>query len=195
MPNIDELRNEIVTSYYDNSVMLNTAMNIEQLLADDVILYPYRNWESAEVVAGPYVKRYHVTIIFRFDYEQMPDPEAIPVLDRFGIKTSYKKVKEKILQEEPDKDGKEVYGMEDVWYVQLEIPKRLVTDKHQAGVLSQLEDMLDIEAIESVADETDNGDDQFNEFDNDQFGSDDFGDLGSGPDLDTLEPTGDTEDE
>jgi hypothetical protein len=190
MPNIDELRDEIVTSYYDNSVMLNTAMNIEKLLADDVILYPYRNWEYAEVVSGPYVRRYFVTIIFRFEYEQMPDPEAIPVLQRFGINTAYKKVKEKVLQEEPDKDGKEQYKVEDVWYVQLEIPKKLVTDKHQEGVLSQLEEILDIEAIESVADETDNGEDQFNEFDNDEFGSDDFEDFET-DDTDSPEPEGD----
>jgi len=181
MPNIDTMRDEIVSSFYDNSVMLNTAMNIEQLLSDDVILYPYKNWENAEIVGGPFIRRYFVNIVFRFSYNEMPDPEAIPVLKKFGINTRYKKVKEEVYEDDEedfiDDEGNAKIKKDYVWYVQLEIPKKLVTDEHQAGVLASLENILDIEAIESVADETDNGDDQFDEFDNDNFGSDDFDDL------------------
>lgn len=185
MANLDTLRDTIVTSFYDNSVMLNTLMNIEYLLSDEVILYPYENWENAEVISGPFVKRYFVTVVFRFDYEEMPNPEAIKVLEKFGIITKYKKVKEQQYGEKKKKDA---------WYVQLEIPKKLVTDSRQAEKLSQIEDMLDIESIESVADETDNGDNQFDEFDNDNFGSEEFDDIEdtSDNDIGTEEPDDDS---
>lgn len=176
MSNLDTLRNNIVNAFYDNSVLLNVALNIEKFLQEDAIIYPYKGWEEGELISGPFIKRYFVSIILRFAYEDMPDPEGAKVLKEFGIAVKYKKVKEKeIDEEETEKQNKEVTKSVNFWYVQLDIPHALVTDERQAEQLKDIEDMIDIEAIENVADETDNGT-NFGDFDtNNDFGGDDFG--------------------
>ena len=176
MSNLDTLRNNLVTAFYDNSVLLNVALNIEKFLSEDAILYPYKGWEEGELISGPFIKRYFVSVILRFSYEDMPDPEGAKVLKEFGIGVKYKKVKEKEIDEdESSKQNKEVTKSVYIWYVQLDIPHALVTDQRQAEQLKDIEDMIDIEAIENVADETDGGE-NFGDFDtNNDFGSDNFG--------------------
>lgn len=180
MPNIDDIRNSLVTEYYDNSVMLNVAMNIETFLSDDVLLYPYTNWAKGEVVGGPYLKRYFASIILRYDYKDMPDPEGALVLKDFGVEVKFKKVNEKVLDEEKsDKSDKEVYKKMPAWYIQLDIPRDLVTDERQRQQMASIEHLLDLESLEDVADE----DGTEGEFDQD-FGGDDFDqDLGNEPEI------------
>ena len=61
------------------------------------------------MISGPFIKRYFVSVILRFSYEDMPDPEGAKVLKEFGIGVKYKKVKEKEIDEdESSKQNKEV---------------------------------------------------------------------------------------
>jgi hypothetical protein len=170
MPSIDKIRNSLVTEYYDNSVMLNVAMNIETFLSDDVLLYPYSNWGKGEVVGGPYLKRYFATIILRYDYVDMPDPEGALVLKEFGVNVKYKKVPEIVLDEEKSEElSKRVFKKEPAWYIQLDIPRDLVTDERQRQQMASIEHLLDLEALEDVSDE-DGTDGDFEQ----DFGGDDF---------------------
>jgi len=177
MPEIDDMRNTLVSSFYDNSVMLNIAMNIEAFLCDDVMLYPYKNWDKAEIVSGPIAKRYFVSVVFRFEYEEMPDPYGIQILNKFGVNVRFKKVKEKALDLKASKEKNEkVDKIIQVWYVQLDIPRELVSDERQREHISKIEDLLDIEAIEDVADSSNDA----SSLENDSFGSDFGGDFGGG---------------
>jgi hypothetical protein len=193
MPNIDTIRNSLVNEYYDNSVMLNVAMNIETFLSDDVILYPYTNWGKGEVIGGPYLKRYFATVILRYDYIDMPDPEGALVLKGFGVNVKYKKVKEKVLDtEKSEKSNEKVFKYEPAWFIQLDIPRDLVTDERQRQQMASIEHLLDLEALEDITD--DNAED--GDFGGDDFGGDDFDadfedtDVGgSSPEVD--EPMGD----
>lgn len=170
MPSIDKIRNSLVSEYYDNSVMLNVAMNIETFLSDDVLLYPYTNWGKGEVVGGPYLKRYFASIILRYDYKDMPDPEGAVVLKDFGVNVKYKKINEKVVDEEKSENSTEkVFKKEPAWYIQLDIPRDLVTDERQRQQMASIEHLLDLEALEDVADEGGTE----GEFDQD-FGGDDF---------------------
>lgn len=153
MPNIDAIRNSLVTEYYDNSVMLNVAMNIETFLSDDVLLYPYTNWGKGEVIGGPYLKRYFASIILRYDYKDMPDPEGGLVLKEFGVDVKYKKVIERVVDVEKSKNQpKKVYKNEPAWYIQLDIPRDLVTDERQRQQMASIEHLLDLESLEDVSD-------------------------------------------
>lgn len=163
MPSIDRLRNTIVTEYYDNSVLMNIAMNVESFLCDDAMIYPYSGWETGEIISGPYLKKYYVTVILRFDYENMPDPNGGKVLQKYGVVVKYKKLYEVTKV----KDGDDI--KDKVWYVQLDIPKALVSDEKQRDELKAVENMLDIETIAEI-DEAEEG----SEFDDDNFGGSDF---------------------
>jgi hypothetical protein len=181
MPNIDTIRNSLVSEYYDNTVMLNVAMNIETFLSDDVLLYPYTNWGKGEVIGGPYLKRYFASIILRYDYKDMPDPEGALVMKDFGVNVKFKKIYEKVVDEEKSENSSErVFKKEPAWYIQLDIPRDLVTDERQRQQMASIEHLLDLEALEDVADE--NGEE--GEFDQD-FGGDDFE-----SDFDSEPPTG-----
>lgn len=193
MPNIDTIRNSLVTEYYENSVMLNVAMNIETFLSDDVILYPYTNWGKGEVVGGPYLKRYFASIILRYDYIDMPDPEGALVLKKFGVNVKYKKIKEKVLdQEKSEKENKKVFKNEPAWFIQLDIPRDLVTDERQRQQMASIEHLLDLEALEDITDENaEDGDFGSDDFGGDDFDSD-FEDTGMGDiEPETGEPVGD----
>lgn len=188
MPSIDRLRNQIVTEYYDNSVLMNIAMNVEKFLCDDAMIYPYSGWEQGEIIAGPSLKKYYVQVILRFDYDNMPDPNGGKVLQKYGIVVKYKKLYE-VTKVKDDDDIKEK-----VWYVQLDIPKDLVSDKNQRDELKAIENMLDIETISEIEDTEAGG-----EFEDENFGGDDFegefGDTDMG-DMDTEaapEPSDDEE--
>lgn len=193
--NIDKVRNGIVSEYYDNSVMLNVAMNIEYFLCDEVILYPYKNWILGEVVAGPYVKRYFVEMTLRYEYEEMPDPEGMKVMARFGVRTTYKKIKEHVLDDEKSEEqGKKIYKDIEAWYVTLYIPKDLVSDSNQRKELDMIGDMLDLEALENVADDSVEGEDEFNmngDTDLDNFGDDFGGEVDLDMEVDTETGEGD----
>lgn len=192
MPNIDSIRNSLVSEYYDNSVMLNVAMNIETFLSDDVLLYPYTNWGKGEVIGGPYLKRYFASIILRYDYKDMPDPEGALVLKDFGVEVKFKKVNEKVVDKEKSENASEkVFKKVPAWYIQLDIPRDLVTDERQRQQMSSIEHLLDLEALEDVADE----DGTEGEFDQD-FGGDDFESdmepqMGGGPEEMTEPEEGD----
>jgi hypothetical protein len=174
MPNIDKLRSELVTEYYDNSVMLNVSMNIEQFLSDEVLLYPYKNWHKGEIIAGPYIKRYNVSIILRYDYKDMPDPEGALVLKKFGATVTYHKINETVEDKDVSKkQNKKVTKKEPAWFIQLIIPRDLVTDEKQRQQLDLVDELIDLEALEASADE--NEDEFSGDFGGDDFGGDDFG--------------------
>lgn len=167
MPSIDTLRHDIVTEYYDNSVLLNVMMNIEKFLCEELMIYPYKGWENGEVVAGPFMRKYHISVILRYDYEDMPDPDVLKIFKRQGIVCTYKKLYETI----GDKK-------EPVWYVKLEIPRELVSDERQQEHLKTISHLLDIENIEDMSSDEDT--DQMGMKDS-EFGMD--SDIGDGDTL------------
>lgn len=188
MANIDNLRNAIVNEFYDNTIMLNVALNIEQFLCDDVMLYPYKNWFKGELVAGPYLKKYYVIVVLRYDLHDMPDPEGGKVLQRFNCKVFYKKNRQKVLDEEKSKkEGKKVAKDEISWLVKLVIPRHLVSDENQMKNLDIIDEIIDTETLEDASEESS----EFGDRDDFAGGQSDFGsDFGSppAPDLDFDEP-------
>jgi hypothetical protein len=142
---------------------------------DSLDLYVFKNWLDGEVVDGPVVKRYWVSIILQYDYKDMPDPSGAERLMSRGCKVKFWKAQKEEARDPqgPDdfrKDGrgaKPVLDNEDIWLVEVQVPRRFVgqadaTDANAAetaGIDSELlasaqdEDIDDKTAFEAPASE------------------------------------------
>jgi hypothetical protein len=152
MATIDRVRDPIISQYYDNSVLLDTALSVDGFLEDVAMIYPYKNWFDGEIVAGPSVKRYWVTIILKYDYDEMPDPAAAKILTNLGCKVFYKKFKQKV---EVDVKGPQDLDLrkrpkttvEPCWLIKIVIPKKFIENEEIKG-MDQLDDEVDVDQIE-----------------------------------------------
>lgn len=149
---LDNLRNELISSYYDNSVLLNTSLSVDKFFDEVAMLYVYPNWYDGEVIAGPSVKRYWVTMILKFDHKKMPDPDGGMVLVKLGCKVFYKKFKQKVEVEVKDKGDLDSRGrpktkIEPCWLVKIVIPKKFLKDEKLDDLELDNED-VDVEDIQ-----------------------------------------------
>lgn len=154
MSNIDKVRNKLINQFYDNTTMLEVAMNVEQFLADDAMIYPYKNWYKGELISGPFIQRYSVVVILKYDYEDMPDPEGGKVLTNFGVKVYYKKSNEKIIDVEASEEKRQkVFKNKKNWLIKLVIPRDLVANEDQEKMLANMEEMLDVDSLQDALDD------------------------------------------
>lgn len=128
----------------DRSNALETLMQVDGVL-DSLNVYAYENWIEGEVVDGPAIERYWVTVTLMYPKKMMPNPDGAKRLVDAGCKVYYAKdvyttaaklvTPDDLEYSEEGGDGrpraKEV--KRDVWLVTLEIPRQfmdsLVTDK------------------------------------------------------------------
>ena len=82
---IDTLKSNI-----SKSSALDTLMDVERVL-DTMNLYAYKNWIEGEVVEGPHIDKYWVTVTLMYPYKLMPDPEGTQRLTRNNCKVYYAK--------------------------------------------------------------------------------------------------------
>lgn len=71
---------------------LETLMDFESVL-DKVNLYAYLNWIDGEIVDGPEIDKYWVTVTLMYPHKKMPDPEGAERLLKIGAKVYYAKDK------------------------------------------------------------------------------------------------------
>ena len=69
---------------------LETLMNLEGVI-DHANIYAYANWLEGEIVEGPHIDRYWVTITLMYPHKLMPDPEGAERLLKHGCKVYYAK--------------------------------------------------------------------------------------------------------
>jgi hypothetical protein len=152
MADLDTLRDPIINQYYDNSILLDTAMAVDGFFEDIAMIYPYANWYDGEVVAGPSVKRYWVTIVLKYDFKKMPDPAAAQILTKLGCKVFYKKFKQKVEvdvvgPQDLDKRKRPKMRVEPCWLVKVVIPKKFIENEELKG-MDQLDDEVDVDQVE-----------------------------------------------
>lgn len=113
--------------------LLDIAVQIENFL-DDMNLYVYPNWFNGEIVTGPEISRYWVTIVLKYDYKDMPDPAGALVLNKVGVVTKFKTDIEKdpvYVQDPSDwQPGTKKPKLEPnkIWLVTLQIPRRVIDE-------------------------------------------------------------------
>lgn len=125
--------------------LLELLLEVEDVL-DSLDVYVFRNWFDGEVVAGPAIKRYWVTIKLKFDENKMPDPRAAKRLLKHGIMVEYERMEEEV-QAENKKEG----TTKKVWIVTIEVPRKLLNGMNDSET-DFYDDEIDVEDIESAKD-------------------------------------------
>ena len=139
MKEIEELK-DTLDSLVDSSNDLNILIEFEEVL-DNLNIYSYKNWEFGEVIAGPEVTKYWVTVTLMYPYKMMPDPEGAERILASGGKVYYAKdtlvTAAKLVDPEDRSDIPDPRrpGMpaakkveRPVWLVTLEIPRQYMDD-------------------------------------------------------------------
>ena len=83
-----------IVSQLDNNINSNSAL--ETLMQVDNVLerlnvYAYQNWIEGEVVEGPRIERYWVTVTLMYPRKLMPDPSGAERILDFGAKDTMPK--------------------------------------------------------------------------------------------------------
>ena len=83
-------------NYILNNLRANTSrdsalemlMDFERVM-DNANIYAYKNWMEGEIVEGPHIDRYWVTVTLMYYKNQMPDPEGAMRLTKNGCKVYF----------------------------------------------------------------------------------------------------------
>jgi hypothetical protein len=145
---------EIVDRLNKDTNLLDIAIDVESYL-DDANLYVFKNWLEGVLVKGPVMRKYWVDVIFKYEHDQMPDPDGALRLLPHGTKVRYSKAHEWVSLPIKSPDDyepgtkKPKMTRKKVWLVHMSIPRRFIEAVNQ-----DLIDQYDLEAddAESAAD-------------------------------------------
>ena len=128
--------------------LLDLLLQMEDVL-DSLDIYVFKNWFKGEVVEGPTVHRYWLSMVLRYEMEHMPDPRGAKRLLKQNIIPEYTKVTVS------DKDAADAHDGEKQkpthWQIELKVPRRLIADMN-AAELDFYDDDLDIEDVQDAQD-------------------------------------------
>lgn len=137
MKEIEELK-DTLDNLVDSSSDLNVLLEFEEVL-DNLNMYAYKNWEYGEVIAGPEVSKYWITVTLMYPYKLMPDPDGAQRLIKHGARVFYgkdvfmepKKITspEDLMPPDPETGKrKPVRVKKPVWLVRIEMPRQFVDE-------------------------------------------------------------------
>lgn len=140
---LEDLKNTL-DSIIDSSSDLSVLLDFEEVL-DNLNMYAYKNWEYGEVIAGPDVSRYWITVTLMYPQKLMPDPDAALRLIKHGARVFYKKdtllepvkiTKPEDLGEMDPKTGKRKPKKKStpIWLVTIEMPRDFVDEFESSKV-------------------------------------------------------------
>ena len=121
---------------------LETLMDVERVM-DTANIYVYKNWIEGEVVEGPRIDRYWVTVTLMYPKSLMPDPEGAMRLINNGCKVYYaedKLISAAKLRSPDDSEGQDGADgkrpgqtrakkvVKPIWLVTLVMPRKYLDD-------------------------------------------------------------------
>lgn len=121
--------------------LLDILLEMEDTL-DSLDIYVFKNWINGEVVDGPRIKRYWVTVTLQYAHDQMPDPRAGLRLLKHGILVSFLKGELEAMANKP---------AEAVWLVKLEVPRKLLSGMNNTAS-DYYDDEVDQDDLEDAKD-------------------------------------------
>lgn len=138
---------------YGSENVLDILVEFERVF-DQLDIYVYKNWQKGEIIEGPKIDRYWITVTLMYPYKMMPDPEGALRLIDHGCKVWFGKdmlkhvgkielgADEHGREQDPDKR----IVQSPVWLVKVTMPRHFVdevqTDK--ADVNGKQVDMDDV---------------------------------------------------
>lgn len=128
---IDVIKN--LQTLSENNSAFKVLKDFERVI-DELDLYVFKNWEDGEIIRGPFVNRYDVTVKLMWPREQMPDPKGGKRLVDYGCQVVFGK--DKLLTPRKIKDPDDFRpgtrkGKIDavpIWTVEITMPKKLMQD-------------------------------------------------------------------
>ncbi len=160
--------NDTITSAFDSDSILNVLIDFEGVL-DHLDIYAYENWEKGEVIQGPDLEKYWVTVTLMYPKKLMPNPDgALRIIERggkvmFGEDTYLKPIKvsshedmESRKKPFTDSDAKQEMRPKlikiPVWLVKITLPRKFVNSQSSEKIrVSDTE--LDLDAVTSAYDQ------------------------------------------
>ncbi len=157
---LDELK-QTLDNLVDSSSDLNVLLEFEEVL-DNLHIYAYKNWEFGEVIAGPEVTRYWISITLMYPEKLMPDPDAALRLIKHGAKVYYKKdvLREPVKIVDPSDMGqidavsmKRKAQIKDtpIWLIQIDMPRNFVDEFESSKITINGQD-IDLGDVDSAYD-------------------------------------------
>jgi hypothetical protein len=151
---------------YGNENVLDILVEFERVF-DELDVYVYKNWLKGEIVEGPKIDRYWITVSLMYPEKMMPDPEGAMRLIDHGCKVWMGKdtlkhvakiTGESSLEQDPETVEQRAKIIESpVWLVKVTMPRHFVdevqTDRVQAG-----DTTIDMDAVTDAYDENLNSD-------------------------------------
>jgi len=160
--------NDTITSAFESDSVLNVLIDFEGVL-DQLDVYTYENWEKGEVVQGPDLEKYWVTVTLMYPKKLMPNPDgALRIIERggkvlFGEDTYLKPVKiskpaDMETRKKPFTDDPHEQEMRPklvkipIWLVKITLPRKFVNSQSSEKIrVSDTE--LDLDAVTSAYDQ------------------------------------------
>lgn len=165
MIDIDTIYTTLDSAFSSDNV-LDILMEFERTL-DDLDMYVFKNWLKGEIVDGPKIDRYWITVTLMFPYKLMPDPAGAERLIDHGCKVWYGKDE---LKHVGKIEGAESYAPDPetgeptakilsspVWLVKITMPRHFV-DEMQTDKLDTNGGTVDMEDVSNAYDENLNDD-------------------------------------
>jgi hypothetical protein len=126
---------------------------------DSLDIYVFKNWFEGEIVQGPDIRRYWVSMTLKYAYEEMPDPAGAERLLRHGVKVVYKKAfEEEPVEVETAEDlqpnNKPKMEKNQIWLVTVQIPRRFIEELDDSDLEMHVDDdSIDVENVSDARDE------------------------------------------
>lgn len=151
--------NKLIKRLEDNQTLIDVLIQVEDYF-DSLDLYAFDNWIEGEIVEGPFVKKYWVSITLKYFKNQKPSIDGAKRLIKHGCKLSIRKGKEEV-SIEPSRDNKlssfayssspPKMKIEDIYLIKIDVPKRFVQTLNIVGI--EYEFGVDINDVKTAKDE------------------------------------------
>lgn len=135
MIDIDTIYTTLDDAYGSENV-LDILIEFERAL-DTLDIYVYKNWEKGEIVEGPEISRYWITLTLMYPHKLMPDPDGAMRLIDHGCKVWMGQDEFKYVTKvkgpesyETDEDGELTpkIAKTKVWLVKISMPRHFVDE-------------------------------------------------------------------
>jgi hypothetical protein len=160
----------------DSDSLTDVLIQMEDFM-DSLDLYVFKNWFEGQIVQGPDIRRYWVSMTLKYLYEEMPDPAGAERLIKHGVKVIYRKAKDSQPKETDTMDdllsnNKPKMEDLDVWLVEIQIPRRFIEELDDSDLELHADDeLVDPEDVSDARDENIDDEDAFTD-DNGEPGDD-----------------------
>ena len=142
----------------DSTSLTDVLIQMEDFM-DSLDLYVFKNWFEGEIVDGPEIRRYWVSMTLKYAYEEMPGPAGAERLMQHGVKVTYRKDKEEepvevLSRDDLTAENKPKMQQKDIWLVRVQIPRRFIEELDDSDLEMYVDDdIVDVEDVSDARDE------------------------------------------